>query len=69
MVDPVAGGPRPGFFGAYYYDYYGVDHDWAHCSASGDGSLLPVVAGRVGEVAAWTGCEVRVVHQAQVDTE
>ena len=46
-----------------------MDHDQDHCFANWDGSLLPVRARRVGEGGAWTGREVLVAHQVQVDTE
>ena len=45
-----------------------MDHDWGHCSASWGGSLLLVVAGRVGEAGAWTEHEVLVdTDQARAD--
>jgi len=64
VVGPVAAGPR-GFVGAAYY--YELDHGRVH-SASWGGLLLPVMARHVGEAAAWTGREVRVVLRAQVGT-
>ena len=67
MVGPVAGDPRPGSVGAAYY--YGVDRDQDHCFANWGGSLLPVRARRVGEAGAWTGGEILVAHQVQVDTD